>query len=55
MNPKIKPRLMWARVDTLGNIVGYAKLFKAHCAYNLQPGETVQRVLVCAPPRGKRR
>ena len=49
--PKIRPAKMWARVDKFGNIVGHVKYFKAHCDYNLRPGEVVQPVLVTAPPK----
>ena len=49
MKPKIKPRLMWAIVSDNGVIL-YVDPHKIR-----SPHETVCRVLVCAPPRRKRR
>ena len=52
--PKIKPRLMWARVGPKGDIVGSPNRIKKKVAAIWGPWD-VTRVLVGMPPRRKRK
>lgn len=56
MKPKIKPKLMWGLIHREGDILYVRETrdaAKAH--YNPRFGETIQQVLVCGPPKRRKR
>ena len=56
MKPKIKPRLMWAVISKSGSprIVPDEPTKEGATEYCYDFGETVQRVLVIAPPKRRK-
>lgn len=56
--PKIRPRLMWAAIAPDGYIYGVEeRKYAAEGVYSVwkEDGENVQRVLVTAPPKRRKR